>query len=413
MSDRPSALILGMSETGLGTLRLLGRAGVICYGLDAIEPLPAFWSRYCRRGMRLAPDACDAQVVEAVIAFAKELPPRPVLIPTSDRMVQLVSRARARLEPLFRMVLPDEATVEDLLDKSRFAQRTRGLPVSVPRSMTINGIDELPAAVAQLGLPLILKPVRQGDIAGTNFPKVLLLERPEQVAEAQARHACCNTMRLVAQEYIPGAARQQLSVAAVLDRDCRVVTSFTARKRRQGTNGTGVGLYVESIHDPEAQAAGIALLKQLKCVGISEVELKRHPETGRLYVIEINARVWLQVTLPAACGINFPEAVYCVAAGIAPPPAPPAAANHRPSAWQDFFHDGHATFRPGGYHAKGDVSVFRWLKESLIARSGPYASLRDPLPLLARLCHLLAKLAPWNTTKDPSPAAEKKALHSP
>ncbi|MDB5353814.1 MAG: ATP-grasp protein-like protein [Phycisphaerales bacterium] len=384
-----------MTETGLSTLRLLGRAGVTCYGLDAIEPLPAFWSRYCRRAVRLPPDSTDEQVIEAAIAFAAKLPPRPVLIPTSDRMVQLVSRARARLEPLYRLMLSDETLIEDLLDKSRFASRTGGTSALAPRGVTISGIAQVPDAVSQLGLPMILKPVRQGDIAGTNFPKVLLLETPEQVAHAREHYASCNGMRLVAQEYIPGPAEQQISVAACLDREGRALAAFTARKRRQGTNGTGVGLYVEAFHDPEAQDAAIALLKELKCVGINEVELKRHPQTGKLYVIEINPRVWLQVTLPFARGINFPQVLYSLAAGLAPPPIPQNGEAERPIAWQDFFHDGHATFRPHGYRAKGEISVLQWLKQSLRARTGPYAALRDPLPTMVWMCNVLGKLAFW------------------
>ncbi|MDB5172102.1 MAG: hypothetical protein JWN51_875 [Phycisphaerales bacterium] len=399
-----------MTETGLSTLRLLGRAGVECHGLDAIEPLPAFWSRYCRRGVRLPQDSTDEQIIEAAVAFAAKLPPRPVLIPTSDRMVQLVSRARARLEPLYRMTLPDESVIEDLLDKSRFAQRTGAMSAVAPRGLTISGVKEIPAALAQLGLPMILKPVRQGDIAGTNFPKVLLLETPAQVAHAREHYAGCNGLRLVAQEYIPGNSQQQISVAACLDRDGRVLAAFTARKRRQGTSGTGVGLYVEAFHDPEAQAAAVALLQELKCHGIAEVELKRHPETGKLYVIEINPRVWLQVTLPFARGINFPHVLYSLAAGQTPPSAPQNGAPHRPAAWQDFFHDGHATFRPNGYHAKGEISVLGWLKESVKARTGPYAALRDPLPTMVWMASVLGKLVFGQKAEEPMVKTKEHGL---
>jgi D-aspartate ligase len=394
MLIRPPAVILGMSETGLATLRLLGRVGITCYGVDAIEPVPAFWSRYCRRGIRLPQDNTDEQVLAAVIELAQTLPPqpRPVLMPTSDRMVQLASRARARLEPLFAMMLPDETVVEDLLDKDRFAARAPACGATAPRSMPISGMRELPRAVEQLGLPLILKPFRQGDIAGTNFPKALLLRTAADVELARTRHLSCGSMKLVAQEYIPGPDMNQFSVAGCLDRDGNVISRFTARKRRQGTNGTGVGLYVERVDDSQAEAAGIELLQNLKCTGLAEVELKRHSENGRLYVIEINARVWLQVGLPAACGINFPELYYNLAAGL---PVGPASANSKRAAWQDVCHDCWAAFRPGGYRAKGDITMTQWLKQSLRSHVGPFASLRDPMPAVAWMCHLAGKLAFW------------------
>jgi predicted ATP-grasp superfamily ATP-dependent carboligase len=183
-------------------------------------------------------------------------------------------------------------------------------------------------------------------------------------------------------------------VAACLDRHGEVVASFTARKRRQGTKGTGVGLYVESFDDTEAQTAAINLLRALKCVGLAEVEIKRHAQTGRLYVIEINPRVWLQVSLAAACGINFLALYHALAADL-PVPAIDAPATHRKAAWQDLCHDCHATFRSGGYRGAGKVSILGWLWQSLRARQGPFFDLRDPLPAAAWICHLSSKVFVW------------------
>jgi predicted ATP-grasp superfamily ATP-dependent carboligase len=396
MSDQPAVLILGMSETGLSALRLLGRCGIRCFALDALEPTPALWSRYCRkRVVLLSPDTPDEQVLDAVIAMAARMPARPVLIATSDRMVQLISRARHRLEPLYRLLLPSRATVEDLLDKDRFARRAAACGALVPRSTTITGIHRLPEAVAQLGYPLILKTFRQGGVAGTNFPKALVIRTQDDARAAQAKHGdSCRGLRLIAQEFIPGEDLQQLSIAVCLDRRGEVVASFTARKRRQGTKGTGVGLYVESTRDTEAETAAINLLRGLKCVGLAEVEIKRHAETGRLYVIEINPRVWLQVSLAAACGINFPALYHALAADI-PMPAIDAHASDRRAAWQDLCHDCHATFRRGGYSGAGKVSIFGWLWQSLCAREGPFFDVRDPLPAIAWMCHLAGKVFFW------------------
>jgi predicted ATP-grasp superfamily ATP-dependent carboligase len=398
MSDRPAVLILGMSETGLSALRLLGRSGIRCYALDALEPTPALWSRYCRgRVVRLAPDTPEEQVLDAIIAMAARMPPRPVLIATSDRMVQLISRARHRLERFYRLLLPDRHLVEDLLDKSRFARKAPACGAIVPRSTTITGIHRLPDAIASLGVPLILKTFRQGDIAGTTFPKALVIRSEEDARAAQAKHGdSCGSLRLIAQEFIPGDDLQQLSIGACLDRNGEVVASFTARKRRQGTKGTGVGLYVETVEDAEAQTTALNLLRALKCVGLAEVELKRHAQTGQLYVIEINARVWLQVSLAAAaCGINFPALYYTLAADQ-PLPAIDAHKSHRRAAWQDLCHDCHATFRRGGYRAAGSVSVLGWLRQSLRASEGPFLDFRDPLPAVAWMCHLAGKAFFWH-----------------
>ena len=60
-------------------------------------------------------------VVDALRAFAAAQPEPPVLYPQTDGDLLLVSRQRARLADLTRFVLADEQLVEDLVDKSRFA----------------------------------------------------------------------------------------------------------------------------------------------------------------------------------------------------------------------------------------------------------------------------------------------------
>jgi hypothetical protein len=63
-------------------------------------------------------------------------------------------------------------------------------------------------------------------------------------------------------------------------------------------------------------------------------------------------------------------------------------------AWQDLAHDFWATFRPGGYRARGAVTIGRWAAQTLRARTGPFADWRDPMPGLVRLGHLSRKLIP-------------------
>ena len=238
------------------------------------------------------------------------------------------------------------------------------------RGAGLSALGELPGLAARLGLPLILKPARAVPGLAADIPKVILIERDEDVAAVQHRHADCAGVPFLAQEYIPGADRQHLSVAVCLDRRLSVVATFTARKRRQANHGAGVGTCVESFQDPEAEEAAIALLRGLGYVGVAEVEFKRHAHIGRLYVIEVNPRLWTQVVLAGACGINFPLLFYRLAAGL-PELAQPVAWRSR--TWQDLWEDFYQTFRRGGYRDAGDVSVAQWIGQAVQAQVGPYS----------------------------------------
>jgi predicted ATP-grasp superfamily ATP-dependent carboligase len=220
---------------------------------------------------------------------------------------------------------------------------------------------------------------------------VLIVDSKEQVAAARTRLAACAGARVVAQEFIPGPDTHHLSVAVCLDRKAEVVATFTARKRRQGNRGAGVGTYVESFQDAEAEAAAVSLLQDLKYVGVAEVELKRHAQDGRPYVIEVNPRLWTQVGLPAACGLNFPLLVYQLAAGL---PVPAQTLAWRRVLWQDLWDDFYWTFRHGGYSEGGDVSRFQWLGQSWQAHVRPYFTPRDPGPSVYRMWQVARQFFP-------------------
>jgi len=306
-------------------------------------------------------------------------------LPTSDGFVHLVSSRRAQLDSRYQLLLPDHVLVEDLLDKRRFVQCARASGATVPRAVALRGLGDLPSITRHLELPIILKPARKEHRRTFRLPKVILLEREEEFARTLGRYAACNGTPFLAQEYIPGDDHQHVSVAVCLGRQAEVVATFTARKKRQGNLGAGVATYMETFEDAEAEEIAASLLRRLKYVGVAEVEFKRHARTGRLYVIEINPRVWTQVTLPGACGLNFPLMFYCLATGL---PLPTARMRRRPATWQNLWDDFYNTFRQGGYREVGKVSRLQWLSQSARARVGPYWDLRDPLPALVRLLHV-------------------------
>jgi len=382
MNQRAPVLLLGMSATGLGALRLLGRAGVTCYGVDDHGRTPAYWSRYCRHGICLPAGADDDDIMKVLDDFSTRAPIPPVLLPTSDRFVRFVSSRREQLDSRYQLLLPDHELVEDLLDKQRFAQCAQVGGAAVPRSVALRGLGELPSLTGHLALPIILKPACTEHRSEFVIPKVILLEREEEFAATLDRYSACNGVPFLAQEYIPGGDRQHLSVAVCLDRRSEVVATFTARKNRQGNLGAGVGTYVERFQDAEAEQSATALLRSLKYVGVAEVEFKRHAHTGRLYVIEVNPRVWTQVALPGACGLNYPLMFYCLATGL---PLPTAQVTQRRIAWQSLWDDFYNTFRRGGYREAGMVSRWQWLRQTAQAHVGPFWDLRDPLPALVQL----------------------------
>jgi len=92
------------------------------------------------------------------------------------------------------------------------------------------------------------------------------------------------------------------------------------------------------------------------------VEVKRDPRDGRDYLIEVNPRSWLWISLATAAGVNIPLAAYLDAVG-------------RPSTWPE----GHRSDIRWVLSAKhlpasaGEVRRGRW------GRAAAVASLRPPV----------------------------------
>lgn len=72
----------------------------------------------------------------------------------------------------------------------------------------------------------------------------------------------------------------------------------------------GTGIVVQSVINDDITEFSEQLLKHIGYTGISEIEYKRNPITGKYYLIEINPRFWDQHQLSKSRGINLPLLAY-------------------------------------------------------------------------------------------------------
>src|SRR6516165_5949868 len=98
----PAVMLRSGHHGGLGIARSLGRLGVPVYSVDASRWEAAFLSRYCRGRFLLDVENEPAdRAVEQLLAIARKVGGRPVLMPTTDSGCGWVAEnARARREAL-------------------------------------------------------------------------------------------------------------------------------------------------------------------------------------------------------------------------------------------------------------------------------------------------------------------------
>lgn len=61
-----------------------------------------------------------AQLIDTLVSIGEDFEQKPLLIPSQDISVLLVSRNREKLVPFYHIALPSEDTVEMLMDKPAY-----------------------------------------------------------------------------------------------------------------------------------------------------------------------------------------------------------------------------------------------------------------------------------------------------
>lgn len=312
-------LILDASyKQSLASARRLGRAGLRlalgesrdkCGGTT--DWLPAFRSRYSACNLVLpsyasAPDAFAAKVVE----FVREHRTR-VVLPTGDATIAAMAPRRAELARLgCTLALASDAAIEIANDKTLTLELAGRLGIAYPRSIHLEGPEDLPSAVTEFGFPFVLKPTISWTGKSPNRVVPVEVVDKEEATEATARFLEAGA-GVIAQEWAPG-RREGVSLFII---DGEVLASCGHVAHRTDPPLGGVSVMRESIVvADEVLAASVRLAKAIGIEGPCEVEFRRNA-AGRPLLMEVNARLAGTLENALQSGVNFPLMTWQWASG--------------------------------------------------------------------------------------------------
>jgi predicted ATP-grasp superfamily ATP-dependent carboligase len=377
------ALVLDLdTRAGLAISRSLGRQGVIVGVASPDARASGMRTRYAVRRLVLPPpeDGIDAHA-RALLEYLEEQPTDAVL-PSVDASVEALLRHRAEFERVTAPALASSAAVELASSKPRTLELAASLGISTPASLEVGSPAELADAVAELGLPAVLKPATSWrDLpggGGERLGPVLLLNEDDVAREGAALG------RALLQEVVPGARE----TVKLFRSDGRTLAVVVMRTDRSWPPLGGSSVMRRTIAAPEdVVGAAERLVAEVGLDGYAEVEFRRDSH-GRPVLMEVNPRLSQSIEVAARAGVDFarmqlewarggrvePVSRYAVGVrvgwlagdarllaaallGTGPPP--------RPSRWQT------------AQAIAGDYVVRR-------ARIDGFA-LRDPAPMLAAL----------------------------
>lgn len=329
MRELPEVLVTscrGADQGAMGVIRTLGRRGVRVSVLSDSERCLTRHSRYCA-SFTCRPDyTLDPRgTLQWMLHWARQRRTRPVLFPTADPDLKLVSTLRPEWEGHFQHFLGAPDLVERLMDKIQFMDLAALYDLPVPATHALESHARLLALSETVAYPVVVKPAHPGAWTHPEIQKVVAYRKAIIVEDAASLRRIVEAIspwneELLIQECIVGPDDHHYSAHAYVREDGELQALFTGRKVRVHPAFAGSGCFVQSVQVPELLTLTRTILHQIRYRGIAVLNFKRDARTGRFLLHEINPRISQWNTLAAAAGVDVAWAAYADAAGVAVQP---------------------------------------------------------------------------------------------
>jgi predicted ATP-grasp superfamily ATP-dependent carboligase len=305
----------GSYRQTLGIVRSLGREHQVLVASPKRFAMAAA-SRYASGHMR-SPAASEAEAFLEWIERAIKRHRIELVMPVGAASCRALAVNRDRLRDV-KVVLPDPDKMELALDKRRTMAVAAANDIPVPATEQPKSMDDLEAAGARVGYPLVLK----GPIEGPSG--VRYVDEPGDLRSAVDAYV---------QRYpLPGGELPMLQQRIVgpgfgvfvTYQDGRLCRIMSHRRIREFPVTGGESSCCEVADDPILLDQSRRLMDALVWHGVAMVEFKKHDADGRYYLMEINPKFWGSLDLALAAGADFPGDLVRIAAGetLTEPPPP-------------------------------------------------------------------------------------------
>jgi predicted ATP-grasp superfamily ATP-dependent carboligase len=266
-------------------------------------------SGWCSRHQSIPhPETCEADFVDALIAYAAGAAERGVLFPTTDEAVVAISRNKDTLERHYVVACPPWHVTRLCIEKQYTHTLAQANGVPEPNTFVPSSIEDVERYGNRAAFPCLVKPC-QSHLFYDRFQRKMVPVSgiPEMLSVYQeARDAGLDVML---QEIIPGDDSQVVNYNAYFH--CgRPTSEFTAQHIRNAPPYWGSPRVVLSKNIPDVIEPGRRLFKAMEFDGYACTEFKRDPRDGVYKLMDINPRHNLSTLLAVRCGMNFPWLHY-------------------------------------------------------------------------------------------------------
>ena len=258
--------------------------------------------------VRVLLEALDSQRPDAALA-------------SIDSSIEALHTNREAVGRFTSPALGSVEAVDIALSKERTIEVARSLGIPVPRSVHASSLAEFDAAVAEIGLPCVLKPERSWRSSGAGGERLapIIVGDAEEAHRLGADLARADAPVLV-QEFAVG---DRETIKLFRDRGQTLVRMAMLIDRAWPPLG-GSSVMRRTVSPPEdILDHAERLIAEVGLDGYAEVEFRRDAR-GRPLLMEINPRLSQSVEVAVRAGVDFPRMQFEWARGgtIPSPPGP-------------------------------------------------------------------------------------------
>jgi predicted ATP-grasp superfamily ATP-dependent carboligase len=295
----------------LAAVRSLGSRGLQVAALGSTGRLPTFSSRWCQQAFICPEDEGE----EAYIPYLEQVLERVgarVLITSSNATVPLIYRYRERLERRVRIALAKQHALAIAINKERTLEVAERLGLHIPRAVSVSTVSEVAAALREIGLPAVVKPVESWAWSKQHGVGLVsrLVTTPDEARRTVAELESIGVTMLF-QQFLSG-RRESLTF---LYANGEFYARFAQWGKRVNPPLGGESVLGQSIAmPPDIADQAERLIREIDLEGVSHIEFRRN-ESEVPYLMEINPRLAASTELAVRSGVDFPHLLYQWASG--------------------------------------------------------------------------------------------------
>jgi len=371
---------MGGSQGDLSVVRALGRCGVHVVVFSEYDTPIAKYSKYTKEFYKVPPFSQNYMVIRKyLVDYARKQDKKPVLFPTADPDLKMISELREELGKYFSLFISSKEIIDGFMDKGKFFEYSNKYNFPVPYTKIPKNQDDVVAISEEIGFPVIMKPIFPHSWMNSNIQKIVehkkavKINDKNQLVDMYASISKYNN-EMVIQEYVPGRDDHLYSLHIYMDRNKKPAGCFTGQKIRTYPIYAGIGCFVKSVYVPQIISAGTEMLQKVGYTGLALMQFKKDPRDDKFKLIEVNPRASSWNLLAASCGVNLPYLAYLDAIGE---PLSKINKQTENTKYVFFEHDLSAFL---DYRKHGELTIYSWLNSYRGKKVYQYFSLDDMGP---------------------------------